>query len=281
MDRPPGTYRSSSSRSRASAWNGPTSSREASSAIERALPLLAPEYRGAADDDRDGYLDLLGRDLDQAGAVQGLMRSSVVSSIYERWWRPGFSRLAKGVLGPGMDDERRIARLLLGLRLGDGVLDVACGPGNFSRDFARAVGPEGLVVGIDASRPMLGRAVHETRASRLDNTVFVHGDAAALPFRDASFDAVCCFAALNLMAEPWKALDEMTRVLTPGGRIAIFTSCRIRSRALAGIESALTARSGLRMFDQGEVVQALRERAFEHVSQRISGVTQFVGGRAG
>jgi hypothetical protein len=71
----------------------------------------------------------------------------------------------------------------------------------------------------------------------------------------------------------------MTRVLTPGGRIAVFTSCRSRSGLLAGAESALTARSGLRMFGQDEVVDALRERGFGHVSQRVSGLTQFVGGR--
>jgi SAM-dependent methyltransferase len=250
------------------------------SAAERALPLFRPEYVAETGiPRRDGYLDVVVRDLGQEGLARELMQSTVLSTVYERWWRPALGRVAKGALGPGMADEHRIARLMLGLSPGDGVLDVACGPGNFSRDFARAVGPEGLVVGIDASRPMLERAVRETGASRLDNTVFVHGDAAVLPFRDASFDAVCCFAALNLMAEPWKALDQMTRVLTPGGRIAIFTSCRSRSRALAGIESAVTARSGLRMFEQDEVVQALRERSFGRVNQRVSGLTQFVGAR--
>jgi ubiquinone/menaquinone biosynthesis C-methylase UbiE len=250
------------------------------SAIERSLPLFRPEYLAEPGiERRDGYLDVVVRDLDQEGIARELMQTNALSSVYERWWRPAMGRVAKGLLGPGMADERRIARLLLGLSRGDGVLDVACGPGNFSRDFARAVGPEGLVVGIDASRPMLERAVRETRTERLDNVVFVHGDASALPFRDASFDGVCCFAALNLFAEPFKALDQMTRTLTPGGRIAIFTSCRSRTPALAAVETALTARSGLRMFGQDEVVEALRERGFEHVSQRISGLTQFVGGR--
>jgi ubiquinone/menaquinone biosynthesis C-methylase UbiE len=207
------------------------------------------------------------------------MQTTALTKVYERWWRPALGRAAKGVLGPGMADERRIARLLLGLAPGDGVLDVACGPGNFSRDFARAVGPDGLVVGIDASRPMLERAVRETYLAGLSNAVFVHGDASMLPFRDASFDAVCCFAALNLFAEPFEALDQMTRVLTPGGRIAIFTSCRSRTPALGALESALTTRTGLRMFGQDEVVAALRERGFGDVNQRISGLTQFVGAR--
>lgn len=250
------------------------------SAVERALPLFRAEYRTDREiARRDGYLDVVTRDLEQVGIARELMQSRVISAIYERWWRPAFGRLAKGLLGPGMADERRIARLALGLSRGDGVLDVACGPGNFSRDFARAVGPEGLVVGIDASRPMLERALLETTAARLDNVVFVHGDASALPFRDASFDAVCCFAALNLFAQPFAALDHMARVLTPSGRIAIFTSCRSRSAALGALESALTARSGLRMFGQEEIVTALRERGFVAVTQRISGLTQFVGAR--
>jgi SAM-dependent methyltransferase len=252
------------------------------SAAQRALPLFRPEYlNGPGLEHRDGYLDAVMRDLEQEGVARELMQAPMLSAIYERWWRPALGRVAKGLLGPGMGDERRIARLLLALSPGDGVLDVACGPGNFSRDFARAVGAAGLVVGIDASRPMLARAVRETQAAGVGNAVFVHGDASALPFRDASFDAVCCFAALNLFAEPFKALDQMTRVLTPGGRIAIFTSCRSRTAPLASVESALTRRSGLRMFGQNEIVDALGERGFTDVRQRVSGLTQFVGGRLG
>jgi len=252
------------------------------SAGERALPLFRAEYlAGPGLQCRDGYLDVVVRDLEQEGIARELMQTSLLSAVYERWWRPALGRAAKGLLGPGMADERRIARLLLALSPGDGVLDVACGPGNFSRDFARAVGPDGLVVGIDASRPMLERAVRETKGARIENVVFVHGDASALPFRDSSFDAVCCFAALNLFAEPFKALDQMTRVLTPGGRIAIFTSCRSRTAPLAAVESAVTARTGLRMFGQNEIVDALGERGFTDVRQRVSGLTQFVGGRLG
>jgi SAM-dependent methyltransferase len=250
------------------------------SAVDRALALFRPELvQGPGIPVRDGYLDVAVRDLEQEGIARELMLTRIVPAIYERWWRPALGRVAKGVMGPGMAEEHRIARLLLGLSPGDGVLDVACGTGSFSRDFGRAVGAEGIVVGIDASRPMLERAVSEARMAGLDNLAFVHGDAAALPFRDASFDAVCCFAALNLFAEPFKALEHMARVLTPGGRIAIFTSCQSRSRPLRAAESALTARSGLRMFGQDEVVDALRERGFGDVRQRISGVTQFVGGR--
>ena len=79
------------------------------------------------------------------------MLSGAVPRIYARWWRPALGRLAKGAFGPSMADEHRIARLLLALSPGDGVLDVACGTGSFCRDFGRTVGPTGLVVGIDVS----------------------------------------------------------------------------------------------------------------------------------
>jgi SAM-dependent methyltransferase len=247
-------------------------------AVERLLPLLNPEHRDGVDLSR-GYVDILQRDLDQPGLVGDLMQAGPVTRIYERWWRPALGRVAKGLTGPGMAEERRIARLLMGLGPGDGVLDVACGPGNFTRDFARTVGDEGLAVGVDGSRPMLERAVRETAEASIHNLAFVHADATSLPFVDAAFDAVCCFAALNLFAEPFAALDEMRRVLTPGGRIALFTSCRPGTGALRAVETAFAAPAGIRMFDRDEIVQGLRERGFTDVRQRVSGLTQFVGGR--
>ena len=247
------------------------------SASERVRALLAPEVRDRVDPSR-GYLDLLRDGPESTGPVQDLMESTLVTRIYERWWRPALGRVAKGLFGPGMAEEHRIARLLLGLAPGDGVLDVACGPGNFSREFARAVGDTGLVVGIDASRPMLERAVSEEAGAGVDNLVFLRGDAVALPFRDSSFDALCCFAALHLFVDPLKALDHMRRVLTPGGRIALFTTCHGRSAPLRGIEALISRRSGMRMFEQREIVGALQERGFTDIRQRLSGFTQFVGG---
>ncbi|HEX6583827.1 MAG TPA: methyltransferase domain-containing protein [Thermoleophilaceae bacterium] len=207
------------------------------------------------------------------------MLSGPVPRIYERWWRPALGRMFKGLLGPGMPDEHRIARLLLALSPGDGVLDVACGTGNFSRHFARTVGPTGLVAGIDVSETMLARAVEDTRKAGLSNVAYVRGDAQELPFLDESFDGVCCFAALHLFADPMRALDRMTEVLTPGGRIAIFTTARHRTAPVRTAESLFALRSGARLFEEDELVDALTARGFEDVRQRVAGVTQFVGAR--
>ena len=250
-------------------------------ALQRALPLLEPEAREVAEKTGPNarYVDLLGGDLESTGVTQDLMRTGFVPRIYERWWRPALGQVAKGLTGPSMAEEIRIARLLLGLRPGDGVLDVACGPGNFSRAFAGAVGDSGLVVGIDASSTMLERAAADTRRSGARNLTFVRGSATDLPFVDDSFDAVCCFAALHLFDDPLAGLDEMTRVITPGGRIALMTSVQ-RQLAPRGPAKPLAERlSGMRVFGQDEVVRALQERGFTDVHQRLSGLVQFVGGR--
>ena len=125
--------------------------------------LLDPE-RVTVRRERDGYLDLLG-DEDPTGHAPGqrLMVSRALPLVYERIWRPLGGRLLMGLMGPGMRGEHRIALEMLSLSAGDKVLDVACGPGNFTREFARAAGAGGLVVGLDASRTMLDRAEYKRR----------------------------------------------------------------------------------------------------------------------
>jgi hypothetical protein len=71
----------------------------------------------------------------------------------------------------------------------------------------------------------------------------------------------------------------MQRVLTPGGRIAIFTTCRSRSAPMRAVESVAVGRSGIRMFEQDEIVEALERRGFTEIRQRLAGLTQFVGAR--
>jgi SAM-dependent methyltransferase len=249
--------------------------------IQRVLPLFQPEARERAEQlpPDAAYLDLIEGDLDSTGATQDLMRTTLVPQIYERYWRPALGRVVKGIRGPGMAEEIRIARLLLGLSPGDRVLDIACGPGNFSRAFAAAVGDSGLVVGLDASRTMLERGGADLRRSGLHNLTLVRGDAIALPFVDDSFDGVCCFAALHLFSDPFAGLDEMARVLAPGGRIALMTSVQ-RQLGPRGPLKPITERlSGIRVFGQPEIVDALDERGFEDLHQRLSGLVQFVGGR--
>ena len=248
----------------------------------RLSEVLDPRANAIAKEDSawdHGYLDLLGDDAPEStGVTQNLMLTRVVPVVYERWWRPTLAWAAKGLTGPGMAEEVRIARLFLGLGHGDRVLDVACGPANFSRAFAHAASDDGLVVGIDASETMLARGVEDTRKAKVDNLALIRGDATALPFADSGFDCVCCFAALHLFADPFDAIDEMRRVLAPGGRIAIMTSIR-RPVTVRPMKPVVERLSGMRVFEPDEITEALADRGFEGVRRRVSGLVKFVGGR--
>jgi ubiquinone/menaquinone biosynthesis C-methylase UbiE len=243
--------------------------------LQQTLALIQPALRPAEPQLRDGYLDLLGEQRAAgSGPGQQLMENAGLALIYERLWRPVLGRLLLGAMGPAMRDERRIANEMLEIGAGDKVLDVACGPGNFTREFGRE--EEALVVGIDASSAMLARAVHETRAP---NVAYVRGDASAMPFIDAAFDCVCCFAALYLIEEPFAAIDEIVRVLAPGGRVALLSSVN-RGLLPASLTNAVAKPlTGVRIFGRDEITDALRRRGLNKVAQRVTGLAQFVSAR--
>lgn len=104
------------------------------------------------------------------------------------------------------------ARLAPGQR----VLDVACGTGILAREARARTAPTGSIVGVDPGAGML--AVAEELAPDIG---WRQGTAEALPFPDASFDAVVSQFGLMFFADHLGALREMLRVLRPGGRMAI------------------------------------------------------------
>ncbi|MET0306784.1 MAG: methyltransferase domain-containing protein [Solirubrobacterales bacterium] len=250
--------------------------RDLAPAIEQALDLFTDPVPSGDTDVTHGYLDLLGqRDPTGARLGQRLMVSRVLPQVYQRFWRPLGGRLLMGLTGPGTGEEHRMALAMLSIEPGDRVLDVACGPGNFTRDFAASAG-DGLVVGIDASAPMLDVAVRDTESA---NVAYLRGDACALPFRDASFDAICCFAALYLIEEPMRALAEIVRALAPGGRLALLSSCNRGPLPASTANAIVRGASGVRVFGRDELTRALIDHGLAEIEQRVSGLAQFVSAR--
>ncbi len=112
--------------------------------------------------------------------------------------------------------------LLRSSRIGPGarLLDVGCGLGDAARALSASLGASGQVVGIDASAVMLEVARARTAAA-ICPMRFTVGDALALDEPDGSFDAARSERTLQWVADPRRAVDELARVLRPGGRLAL------------------------------------------------------------
>jgi ubiquinone/menaquinone biosynthesis C-methylase UbiE len=107
----------------------------------------------------------------------------------------------------------------LGLQQARHVLDVGCGLGTDVAELAQRLPPGGTATGIDASDTMIDEARRRT-AHLGRSIVFDIGDAASLPYDDASFDACRTETVLNHVPDPQQVIREMARVTRPGGRIA-------------------------------------------------------------
>jgi demethylmenaquinone methyltransferase / 2-methoxy-6-polyprenyl-1,4-benzoquinol methylase len=118
------------------------------------------------------------------------------------------------ILSFGLDRTwRHATREALALRPGDVVLDLAAGTGVSTVELARS---GATVVGLDISLGMLGTGKKARPAATL-----LAGDALALPFADAAFDAVTISFGLRNVHDTPAALVEMARVTKPGGRLVI------------------------------------------------------------
>jgi arsenite methyltransferase len=107
------------------------------------------------------------------------------------------------------------------LRSGERVVDVGCGAGLDSLIAAKKVGPEGHVIGVDMTPSMLQKAREAAKEVGLENVEFREGYAEELPIVDGWADVVISNGVLNLMPDKSAALEEMSRVLKPDGRLQI------------------------------------------------------------
>jgi SAM-dependent methyltransferase len=133
---------------------------------------------------------------------------------------------------------------LAGLQAGSRVLDVAAGTGESTLMAARRVGPMGYVLAADVSASMLNVAAEAARKEGITNMGTRVINAENIELDADSFDAVICRIALMLFPSPAKALDEMHRVVKPGGKVAVMVYSDLENNPYHGIFQEAVRRMG-------------------------------------
>lgn len=106
------------------------------------------------------------------------------------------------------------------------ILDVGCGIGGTSRYLAKKFGNDTKVIGITLSDKQQKRATLLAQQQNIPNSEFIVMDALNMKFPDNSFDYVWACESGEHMPDKKKYIEEMTRVLKPGGKIVVATWCQ-------------------------------------------------------
>lgn len=195
--------------------------------------------------------------------------SDSAAQNYERYFVPTIGAPVAGDLLEAAD-----------LQPGERVVDVACGTGIVARLAAERVGADGQVVGTDVAPDMLD--VARSTPSSGAEIEWREAEASSLPLPDEGFDVVLCQMGLPFFADKAAALQEMRRVLAPGGRIVLNTPGAMQ-QPLQVVEEALVHQISpdlggfvalvFSIDDPDDVARMLDDAGFQDVVARTSPVT--------
>ena len=190
--------------------------------------------------------------------MQDIFRSPFTSFLYERGWRDNFK--LSGF--PGIDDEFKDLMAFVAPvdPAGSTILDLSCGSGLMTRRLVQS-GKWGRVIAADYSESMLRETKGRFKQKGLPVPTLVRADAARLPFQSGGLDAVHAGAALHCWPRLEESLQEVHRVLKPGGRFYASTfevNPRLRSDTF-------------RFFQLGELRALLEKSGFAQVEVRREG----------
>lgn len=228
---------------------------------------------------------------DKAERVQAMF--DAIAKTYER---------VNTVASFGRDAAwRRAAVAAADVRADDVVLDVACGTGDMIRAFAAGLTRPAQIVGVDFSARMLAAGGYRGLATPVH---LIRGDAQRLPLADRSVDVISCAFGVRNFQNLQQGLNEMQRVLRPGGRVVILEFAVPGNALLAGPHRLYTQhilprlgkwlsgdavgaynylRQSVNTFEPVEaMIRHLREAGFEPVTTRtmnLGGVVLYRGVR--
>jgi ubiquinone/menaquinone biosynthesis C-methylase UbiE len=176
--------------------------------------------------------------------------------------------------GRALDPMTGLMLDLTGVTLGSRVLDIGAGTGDQTLMAARRVGPQGMVLATDVSATMLALTLEAAREAGLANVETRVMDAQELELESGSFDAAVARFSLQFVPDVGRALAEVRRVLTPGGRFAAAVFSTIERNPFRATPLAIASRLAGRPFPApGPGQWALNEAAtlrqvFQHAGFR-------------
>jgi ubiquinone/menaquinone biosynthesis C-methylase UbiE len=162
---------------------------------------------------------------------------------------------------------------LMKLKPGERVLDLGCGAGWASRLLAQLVGGgdrSGQVVGLDVSDEMIRRA--RATSQQYDNILFVVGSAQQIPWQEDFFDKVLSVESFYYYGDQGSALDEVRRVMAPGGELYILINLyKDNHYSLRWVEELNVP---VQVKSEQEYMDLLKAHGFENVrAERIPDLT--------
>jgi arsenite methyltransferase len=194
-------------------------------------------------------------------------KADVLYSPADQKLQQEFNEWAAAGRGDAMEDhhsditDQTLA--LMDLQPSDRVLDLGCGTGWASRRMAR-VATAGEVVGIDVADEMLRRA--EQASAGISNLRYVWGSAERIPAADNCFTKVLSVESFYYYADQGKALDELRRVLAPGGRLFILINLyRDNHYSLLWVDELKVP---VQVRSESEYIGLLRQHGFTSVEAR-------------
>jgi SAM-dependent methyltransferase len=146
-----------------------------------------------------------------------------------------------------------------GLRRGGVAIDVGCGTGRALPPLRAAVGPDGAVIAVDLTPEMLAAARARSGPAR---AALILADARALPFADASADAIFAAGLVHHLPDPVSGLRELARVTRPGGLLVLFHPSG---------RAALAARHGRSLGPDEPLAERVLRRSTAAAGWRLTG----------
>ena len=167
---------------------------------------------------RGGILDLL-ETVPNKTFTQRVLASSFTAWAYDIFRET----ITRALNSPDFAVEVAGAQRELQVQCGDVLFDLACGQGNFTVEWAKRAGSDGLVIGLDYSLAMLARAAYHVSRWEMDNVLLIHGEAHALPFADGVLSKINCSGGFHQFPDFQRALNELARVSAPGAVLTTST----------------------------------------------------------